>query len=316
MKKGAVIGIIMTAVLALFYGCEFFVGPDAPFGGGNLVVSAGTGGARAAYSDEEINGFRYVFTFTGPGGDAFSAELPPGAGTLNISVALGEWIIEAKAYNDDNVLMGTGSLSYTVKVGSNSVKIPMTAVGSIPTYTISGTIRTNDPDAPAVEATVQLKQGASNVGSSVTSGGDGSYTISGVPADTGYTIEAALTGYTTGTSSAFDVSGNVTGQDLTLVRMFNEAITLTITDVGDGSFSQASFTINKSGTPNSDSQTVTITGTGYTNIRWFVDGVQKGTENSVTVNAANYMTGGHSLSLLVDKGGASWSKSIDFTVEN
>ncbi|MDR1893909.1 MAG: formylglycine-generating enzyme family protein, partial [Spirochaetales bacterium] len=112
---------------ALFFGCEFFAGLDAS--GGNLVISTGTGGARAAYTDEEINSFRYVFTFTGPGGDEFSRELAPGAGTLTVSVVLGEWTIRAQAYNDDNVLTGTGSATVTVKAGSNSVSIPMTAVG-------------------------------------------------------------------------------------------------------------------------------------------------------------------------------------------
>jgi hypothetical protein len=68
MKKGAGIGIILAAGLALFAGCEFFAGPDTPFGGGSLVVSAGTGAGRAVYTDEENNGFRYVFSFSGPGG--------------------------------------------------------------------------------------------------------------------------------------------------------------------------------------------------------------------------------------------------------
>jgi formylglycine-generating enzyme required for sulfatase activity len=127
MKKGVLIGIMIAAVLALFYGCEFLAGPDTPFGGGNLVISAGTGGARAAYTDEEINSFRYVFTFMGPGGDEFSRELSPGAGTLTVSVALGQWTIGAAAYNGANELTGTGSVTVTVKAGSNPVKVPMTA---------------------------------------------------------------------------------------------------------------------------------------------------------------------------------------------
>ena len=72
------------------------------------------------------------------------------------------------------------------------------------------------------------------------------------------------------------------------------AITLTI-DQGQGTFSQGSFPISKPG----GSQTVTVTGAGYSNPRWFVDGSQKATGNSITIEAADYTVGGHSLSLWV-----------------
>jgi formylglycine-generating enzyme required for sulfatase activity len=63
-----------------------------------------------------------------------------------------------------------------------------------------------------------LKQGGANAGSAVSTGTDGTYTILNVPAGTGYTIEVSLAGYDTGTISSFDVTGNVTGKDLTLVK--------------------------------------------------------------------------------------------------
>jgi predicted outer membrane repeat protein len=92
------------------------------------------------------------------------------------------------------------------------------------------------------------------------------------------------------------------------------AITLTIDDAGQGAFSQGTFTINKTG---NQSQTVNLeSGEGYSSPVWYVDGVQAGTGTSVTVNAADYAVGGHSLSLVVQKGGVPWSKSITFTVEN
>jgi hypothetical protein len=91
------------------------------------------------------------------------------------------------------------------------------------------------------------------------------------------------------------------------------AITLTINAQGQGAFSQGTFTVSKA---SSQSRTVNVTGTwdNPPDPRWFVDGVQKGTGNSITINAADYSKGGHSLSLWVVKGGVPWSKAIDFTV--
>jgi hypothetical protein len=45
-----------------------------------------------------------------------------------------------------------------------------------------------------------------------------------------------------------------------------------------------------------------------------VDGELKGTGTAITVNAADYGVGGHYLTLLISKGGVSWSKEITFTV--
>jgi hypothetical protein len=95
-------------------------------------------------------------------------------------------------------------------------------------------------------------------------------------------------------------------------------ITLTITDQGNGLFSQGTFTVSKTGTGGySTTQTVTlITGAGYTNPRWFVDGVEKGpaNSNSITIDALDYLPGGHSLSLWAEKDGVPWSKDINFSV--
>jgi hypothetical protein len=47
-----------------------------------------------------------------------------------------------------------------------------------------------------------------------------------------------------------------------------------------------------------------------------VDGELKGTETSITVHAADYGLGNHTLSLFINKGGISWSKETTFTVTN
>jgi hypothetical protein len=85
-------------------------------------------------------------------------------------------------------------------------------------------------------------------------------------------------------------------------------------DAGSGAFSQANFAVSKSG--GTQSQTVSITGWGYTNPRWFVDGELEGTGNSITIDAADYGEGGHNLTLIITKSGVSWSREISFTVNS
>ncbi|MHB9294042.1 hypothetical protein Holit_03168 [Hollandina sp. SP2] len=87
-------------------------------------------------------------------------------------------------------------------------------------------------------------------------------------------------------------------------------ITLNL-DAGTGAFSQTSFSISRGG---SEIQAVSITGSGYTNPRWEVDGEPKGTGNSITIQAADYRVGKHSLTLIISKSGISWSKELSFTV--
>jgi hypothetical protein len=92
-------------------------------------------------------------------------------------------------------------------------------------YTISGTISTDIPGGAAGGADIQLKQSGATVGSPVTTAADGGYTISDVAAGL-YTIEVSLTGYTTGTISAFSVAGDVTGRNLMLVKITGSVYTI------------------------------------------------------------------------------------------
>jgi uncharacterized repeat protein (TIGR02543 family) len=93
----------------------------------------------------------------------------------------------------------------------------------------------------------------------------------------------------------------------------HEQFTITLNlDAGAGAFSQVEFSVSKP----SGSQTVTIDGSGYSNPRWEVDGEPRGTENSITVNAADYSLGKHRLTLIISKSGISWSKELSFTVTN
>jgi D-alanyl-D-alanine carboxypeptidase len=95
------------------------------------------------------------------------------------------------------------------------------------------------------------------------------------------------------------------------------SLSLQFTDTGQGIFSQGTFTVRKTGTP--QSQSITVDGT-WDAIEWLVDGVKRGTGTgsgfTFTVNAADYTAGGHSLSVSVIQGGVPWSKSLNFTVTN
>jgi uncharacterized repeat protein (TIGR02543 family) len=131
------------------------------------------------------------------------------------------------------------------------------------------------------------------------------------PSKTGYAFGGWYTG-TNGTGTSFTASTPVTG-DITVYAWWTSGGLITLDpDAGDGAFSQGNFTISK---PNG-SQTITITGSGYTNPRWIVDGTLKGTSTSITIRAADYTLGGHALSLFIVKDGGDWSKDISFTVIN
>ncbi|NLW70229.1 MAG: hypothetical protein GX061_04025 [Eubacteriaceae bacterium] len=87
-------------------------------------------------------------------------------------------------------------------------------------YSISGKVTDSDTGANLAGASVQLKDGGANVGGAVTTNTSGAYTISNVPAGTGYTIEVSKTGYAKGTIASFAVtSAAVTGKDITLTAL-------------------------------------------------------------------------------------------------
>jgi hypothetical protein len=105
--------------------------------------------------------------------------------------------------------------------------------GDTAVYSISGTIITGDLGGGASGALVRLRQGNSNVGSAVSTGTDGTYTISGVPGGTGYSIEVSLSGYVTGIIPSFNVTANVTGKNLTLARITGPVYTVSGTITTD-----------------------------------------------------------------------------------
>ena len=84
-------------------------------------------------------------------------------------------------------------------------------------------------------------------------------------------------------------------------------------DEGQGAFSEVTFTINRTGS--NQSRTITISSTDYTNPRWWVNGELKNTgDSSFVVRASEYPLGGNTLSLWVDYDNFTWSKELVFTV--
>ena len=153
-----------------------------------------------------------------------------------------------------------------------------------PTYTVSGTVSLSDGGS-AEGASLQLKSGGSNTGGPVSAESGGGYTITGVPAGT-YTIEAALTGYTTGTITEFTVSANVSGKDITLQKITGPTYTVsgTISLSGGGSAEGASLQL-KRGDSNTGSPVSAGSDGGYT-----ITGVPAGTY-TIEVSLTGYTTG-------------------------
>jgi hypothetical protein len=87
------------------------------------VNKAGGNGSSRSLSDDFIrDNISYNLTFTGPGGTLTLEPPLPSELTLKI----GTWTVEAKAYDTDSRLAGTGSLTINVIAGPNDpINIPM-----------------------------------------------------------------------------------------------------------------------------------------------------------------------------------------------
>jgi uncharacterized repeat protein (TIGR02543 family) len=188
----------------------------------------------------------------------------------------------------------------TVFTASTAVNASITVYAQWDTYSYTVTFNNNGGNTAAVPAAKTVASPAINVGS-----------LPVPPSRSGYSFAGWNTHDDDGESeftAATTVSGNIT-----VYAQWTRAIITLNPDAGDGAFSQGTFTLSKN---SNESQTITITGSGYTNPRWLVDGDLKGTAASITINAADYGIGGHNLSLIINKSGVTWSKDITFTVTN
>jgi formylglycine-generating enzyme required for sulfatase activity len=242
MKKGLYVTMIAGIAAALLLcGCEFLLGPDEAVGGGNLTIDFGEGGGRAAApADLE----RYDVVLTGPRDRKMTVSLASEE-TFYERVALGEWHIEAKAYNAGNVLIGTGSTTVTVKVGRNEARVLMRAVPSD---------ESPPEDAPPVDTFIAV----TNITGIPTSGTVGvNLTLNGTVSPENATNQAIVWSVkTSGGTGAGINSGNI----LLTTGAGTVVVTATIANgkVGGTDYTQDfSITINP---PPGDQMTSTISG--------------------------------------------------------
>jgi formylglycine-generating enzyme required for sulfatase activity len=127
--KYVIAGIVLLGALA---GCEFLMGPQEP-DAGNVTIQLGSGnnGKSRTISQTVIDTLRYEVEFRGPEGLVINRSVPAGTGTINLSLALGEWTISAEAYTPEGILAGTGSRTITVVPGMSPVIINMNEAASV-----------------------------------------------------------------------------------------------------------------------------------------------------------------------------------------
>jgi uncharacterized repeat protein (TIGR02543 family) len=129
-------------------------------------------------------------------------------------------------------------------------------------------------------------------------------------------LEYMFSGWNTeanGSGSGFTASTTVSGS-ITVYAQWSQTPIIINPDAGSGAFEGGNFTLSKSGTPNS--RTVTVAGTDYESLIWYVDGIVKGTGMSLVITASDYTTGGHWLTLFITRNGVTWSKDVLVTIAN
>jgi hypothetical protein len=111
-------------------------------------------------------------------------------------------------------------------------------------------------------------------------------------------------------SGGTGTGGGDTGGDTPV----NLPIRIEFADQGNGMLDNGGFTLRQT----SGSQAVQLSGTGWSNIEWYVDGesLNKDGATSVTIRGRDYGTGGHSLTVEATKNSIPWSKTVKFTVTN
>jgi uncharacterized protein YjdB len=123
------------------------------------------------------------------------------------------------------------------------------------------------------------------------------------------TVSAVTAGTATITVTTQDGSKT---DSCTVTVIAAQGIVLSFADQGAGLITEPSFTVIKGGGP-AEQQLINVSG-AWTTVKWYIDGIDWGTGNSLTVNALDHSVGGHSLTVTVSNGSVPWSKKIPFTV--
>jgi hypothetical protein len=226
------------------------------------------------------------------------------------------------SHNIPNITLGTGTYTITVRAKHGSALSPARSVqaSTAPVFPVTGLTAIYNPNTKTITASwvnpvgkpytglILAWDNGAGVSGSLSLGKVSSRTITGIAVDSGvYTVSVTVKNETV-LSAAETAIANSAG-----AAVYAAPITLIIDDEGEGAFSQGTFTLSKAA---SQSQTVSVAGTwdNPPGPRWFVDGIQKGTGNSITIEAAQHRIGTHSLSLWVVKNAMPWSKELEFTV--
>jgi uncharacterized repeat protein (TIGR02543 family) len=241
--------------------------------------------------------FTITYHFNGGEGDASPGyyQSTDAARTLPIPAKTG--YIFGGWYNNANF---TGSAETVIPQGSDGDK---NFYAKWDSYSYTVTFDKNAEDAEAYPVTKTVDSPATTIDD-----------LPGTPPTRTYYTFSNWNTERDGSGSPFDkntpVSGNIT---VYAQWTLNSNIVILKLDAGNDALTQSDFTLSKSG--ETGSKTLGIAGSGYTNPRWFVDGELKATETGITINAADYGVGTHTLTLLANKSGVSWSKEITFAVE-
>jgi uncharacterized repeat protein (TIGR02543 family) len=226
MKSSLKYFIISLALLGFLTGCEIFMGPGEP-GAGNVTLQFGSGDSARSISQAVIDTLRYEVEFRGPGGQALNRSVPAGTGTVNLSLALGEWAISAEAYSPGDILAGTGSAAITVIPEMSPVIISMNEAASMSARAITAFTITSPVAATGIinetlhTVTIDAPFGTAvnNMTTSITHNGEFISPASGEALDftspVTYTVTAA-----DGTTQAYTVTVNVAAADAKAITAF------------------------------------------------------------------------------------------------
>jgi hypothetical protein len=316
MKKiNLAVCAVLLAVGALG-GCNFLMGPDSPAGnsngGGNLSVSLGTADNQRALTAgtdlpaHVLDALRYELVLTGPSGEVVARTASRGD-NLVLAVALGEWRIDAEAYLQDG-LAGSGTRTFTVAAGDNSVVVPMTINQGYFDIAV---------DPAIANGTVSPNFDAAFPGTTVT------LTVTPAP---GYVLKKGSLKYSddsviTGPPYTFAMPG----EDITVSAFFNRIVD-TITVEGPQDEAVPVTAQHSRGNSSTDISwldkewvTFTVNKPGYTreagNLMWFVDGEKKlGTGNYLTINARDYIKRKYNLTAMIKLNDQWYSSDASFRV--
>ena len=120
MKKFNTIICLLVSILLLLAGCtDEVLSADK----GTVRFSIGNSISKGIDSNISMAVDHYTLNGYGPNANTFSVTIGASEGSYTQDVYIGTWNFTATAYNADNVAIGSGSASATVKPGNNTVSI-------------------------------------------------------------------------------------------------------------------------------------------------------------------------------------------------